>query len=179
MIDEAKVIEQAKLDTSRFEPLYNKYYESIFRYIVRKTDDKAEAADLTSRVFLNAIKALPKYEFTGVPFGAWLYKIAANEVNRFYRNKKRRFLSLEDEKVNIVLTCDNIGDSEEKQAVLMQLISELKDDEISILELKFFENKNFQEIAYIMEQNESRVKMRMYRALDKLKKKFESLNIDD
>lgn len=173
---EADIIRRAQADVKHFEPLYNRYYESIFRFIYRRTDEEAAAADVTSRVFMNAIRALPNYEVRAVGFGAWLYRIATNEVNKYFREtKKRQHLSLEDEKVNLVMTCEEMDDHEEKQNILMQLVSELDDDEIQILELKFFENKNFKEIAFILDKKESGTKMRLYRALDKLKEKFESI----
>ncbi|MCV9387948.1 RNA polymerase sigma factor [Reichenbachiella ulvae] len=173
---EADIIQRAKADVKHFEPLYNKYYESIFRFIYRRTDEEQATADITSRVFMNAMKALPKYEIREVGFGAWLYRIAANETNKYFREtKKQMHLSLEDEKVSLVMTCDQLEDPEEKLSVLMQLVDELEDDEIQILELKFFENKNFKEIAFILDKKESGIKMRLYRALDKLKEKFDSI----
>lgn len=176
--EEKAMIAKAKADLQFFEPIYNKYYEPIFRYVHRKTDDEDLAADLTSKVFMNAMHSLDKFEFRGVPFGAWLYRIATNETNKHYRDNKKRLLSLEDHKVNLVMTCSELdeADIEQKQKVLTELISELEDEEIRILELKFFETKNFKEIAFILDKKESAVKMKMYRSLDKLKKRYESMN---
>ncbi|MGL1887524.1 MAG: sigma-70 family RNA polymerase sigma factor [Reichenbachiella sp.] len=178
MNEEEDMIRLAQEDISCFEPLYNKYYERIFRFVVRKTDDDHVASDIVSKVFLNAMNALSKYKVTEFGFGSWLYKIASNEVNKHFRVKKHVYLSLEDDKVMQVMTCDEIEDSGEKQRVLTELIKELKDEEIKILELKFFENKNFAEIAYILDKKESSVKMKLYRALDKLKVRFESMRDD-
>lgn len=176
--EEAALIAKAKADLQFFEPIYNKYYEVIFRYIHRKTDDEDLAADITSKVFMNAMHSLDRFEFRGVPFGAWLYRIATNETNKHFRDHKKRLLSLEDHKVNLVMTCSELEDSdiEQKQKVLSELISELEDEEIRILELKFFEIKNFKEIAFILDKKESAVKMKMYRSLDKLKKRYEKMN---
>ncbi|SMD34041.1 RNA polymerase sigma-70 factor, ECF subfamily [Reichenbachiella faecimaris] len=176
--EEEAMIARAKTDLLFFEPIYNKYYEVIFRYIHRKTDDEDLAADLTSKVFMNAMHSLDKFEFRGVPFGAWLYRIATNETNRHFRDNKRRLLSLEDQKVSLVMTCSELDevDMEQKQRVLAELISELEDEEIRILELKFFETKNFKEIAFILDKKESAVKMKMYRSLDKLKRRYEKMN---
>lgn len=176
--DEAKMIARAKKDLQFFEPVYNKYYETIFRFIHRKTDDEDAAADLTSKVFMNAMNSLDKFEFRGVPFGAWLYRIATNETNKYYRDNKKRLLTLEDHKVNLVMTCSELDDAdmEQKQKVLTELISELEEEEIRILELKFFEVKNFKEIAFILDKKESAVKMKMYRSLNKLKERFEHMN---
>lgn len=170
---EAVIIAKAKIDLHYFEPLYNKYYDSIFRFVYRKTDNESVAADIVSKVFMNAMKALPKYEVRNVAFGAWLYRIANNETNKHFQTHKRRLLSLEDDKVNLIMNCDQVEDGEEKLKLLHVLIEDLQDDEIRILELKFFENKNFEEIAFILDKRESAVKMRLYRSLKKLKEKFE------
>ena len=172
------MIAKAKQDLQFFEPVYNKYYEPIFRYIYRKTDNEDAAADLTSRVFMNAMNSLDQFEFRGVPFGAWLYRIATNETNKHYRENKKRLLTLEDHKVNLVMTCSELDDAdmEQKQKVLTDLIGELEEEEIRILELKFFEIKNFKEIAFILDKKESAVKMKMYRSLNKLKERFENMN---
>lgn len=176
--EEKAMIAKAKTDLQFFEPIYNKYYEMIFRYVHRKTDDEDLAADLTSRVFMNAMHSLDKFEFRGVPFGAWLYRIATNETNKHFRDNKKRLLSLEDQKVNMVMTCSELDDAdiEQKQRVLTELIRELEEEEIRILELKFFETKNFKEIAFILDKKESAVKMKLYRSLDKLKKRYENMN---
>lgn len=176
--EEAMLIEKAKVDLQFFEPIYKKYYESIFRYLYRKTDDENLAADLTSKVFMNAMHSIKRFEQRGVPFGAWLYRIAINETNKYYRENKKRLLCLEDHKVGLVMTCNELdeADAEQKQKVLTELISDLEDEEVRILELKFFENKNFKEIAFILEKKESAVKMKMYRSLNKLKERFENLN---
>lgn len=176
--NEEAMIAKAKQDLQYFEPIYNKYYEAIFRYVFRKTDDENLAADLTSRVFMNAMHSISKYEYRGIPFGAWLYRIATNETYKYFRDRKKRLLSLEDHQVNMVMTCGELEDAgiEEKQQVLTALIKELSESEIKILELKFFENKNFREIAFILDKKESTIKMKMYRSLNKLKERFEKIN---
>ncbi|WP_109832539.1 RNA polymerase sigma factor [Reichenbachiella versicolor] len=169
---EIEEIEAAKKDLKHFEPLYNRYFDQIFNFIYRKTDDEDLTADLTSKVFFNAMKSLKTYEFRGFGFGTWLYKIANNEVYGHFRNQKKAYLSLESDKVNSLMTCADLEDGEEKMKLLSKMISSLKDKEVRLLELKYFENKTFEEIAFIMEMNESTVKMRLYRSLNKLKEKF-------
>lgn len=171
--EELKQIEAAKVDLKHFEPLYNRYFDQIFRFIYRKTENEETTADLTSRVFLNAMKSIKTYEFRGFNFGTWLYKIASNEINKHFRDKKKTLLSLETDKVNWLMDCTQLEDGEEKTKVLSQLIAQLSSKEIRILELKFFENKTFAEIAFIEESNESTVKMKLYRSLNKLREKFE------
>lgn len=173
--DEEQAIEASKIDLSYFEPLYNKYYESLFRYVYRQTEDEDETADIVSKVFLNAIHALPRYEHRGLPFGAWLFRIASNETNKYFRGRKRKVLSLEEQKLRLIMECEEIEDDQQKLKVISGLVNELDQDEIRILELKFFEDKNFKEIAFVLNKKESAIKMRMYRALSKLKVQYEKL----
>lgn len=173
--EEADMIRRAQKDIQYFEPLYNKYYEAIFRYIFRKTENEELAADLTSTVFLKAMKALPKYEIRDVGFGAWLYRIATNETYQFFRKKKQQFLGLELGALDQVMICDGVEEESKKIDLLKKMIVELSDEEIKIIELKFFENRNFREVAFILDKKESAVKMKLYRALNKLKVKFEKI----
>ena len=177
--EEVEMIQKAQSDIRFFEPLYNKYFDSIFRFVYRKTDDEQTAADITSKVFYNAMNALKNYRITDVSFGAWLYKIATNETYKFFRDYKKRHLSLEEEAVDRIMICEPVvGGEDQKMEILNRLISQLNETEVRILELKFFENRNFSDIAFIVEMKESAVKMKLYRALDKLKKKYKEILSD-
>src|SRR6476620_11959770 len=86
---EYTILERSKKNPGAFGELYEKYFDRIFNFIYRQTDDEALTADLCSQTFLNALKNLERYQFRGVPFSAWLYKIASNEVNKHYRKLKQ------------------------------------------------------------------------------------------
>ncbi len=169
--EEQQLILAAKKDLSKFDALYDQYFESIFRFIYRRTGRENLTADLCSQTFLKALQNLKRYEFRGVPFSAWLYRIASNEVNKYYRKTKKIMeFSLEEQVISEVLEEDDL--LEEQLEYLEKFIGNLSTEEIMILELRFFENRSFQEIAYILEISESAAKMRTYRAIDKLKKFF-------
>ena len=177
--NEKQLIEAAKRDFRHFEPLYDHYYEQIFRFIFRRADDEALAADLVSQVFYKALGALKNFKYTGVPFGAWLHRIAANEVKKHYRNKGvRQVLSLEEDQVKELISAEADEDVEHKLRQLVDFLKELEEEELMVVELRFFEEKGFKEIAYILGLKESAVKMRTYRTLDKLRQLFK-ININD
>ena len=91
------IIEQARKNPQAFGALYEKYFDRIFNYLLRQTDDEQLAGDLCSQTFVNALNHLNRFEFRGVPFSAWLYKIASNEVNKHYRKSKgKKIFSLEE-----------------------------------------------------------------------------------
>ena len=177
--DEQQLIAAAKRDFRHFEPLYDHYYEQIFRFVYRRCDDEAVTADLVSQVFFKALGALSNYKYTGIPFGAWLHRIASNEVKKHYRNKgAKKIFSLEERQVKELIAAEAEGDLEDKVAQLVSFLTELEEDELHVVELRFFEEKSFKEIAYILDMKESAVKMRTYRTLDKLRQLFK-LNVND
>ena len=170
---EAKIIEEAKHDIDRFEPLYDRYYEEILRFVLRRTDDEPRARDLTSQTFLLALNNLSRYRNQGVPFSAWLYRIAANEVNKYYRKLKTRpVLSIDQEQLIESFEAENFSEIETRIDALSDFLQKLSQSEITILELRFFENKGFKEIAFTLNIKESAVKMRTYRALQKLREMY-------
>ena len=171
--EEDKIVEQSKKDSKVFGVLYERYFDRIFNYLIRQTDDEDLAGDLCSQTFISALNNLNRYEFRGLPFSAWLYKIASNEVNKHYRKTKhRKVFSIEEMRVKeLVEQAEEAWDEELIQKMLIYL-NELPTEMLQVLELRFFENKDFREIAFILDITESGAKMRTYRALDKLRTNF-------
>jgi RNA polymerase sigma-70 factor (ECF subfamily) len=170
---EREIIERSKKDPRVFGELYEKHFDRIFNFIYRQTDDEELAGDLCSQTFINALNHLPGYQFRGVPFSAWLYRIARNEINKHYRkNKRKNVFSIEELKVKeLIERSDETWDEEQVQK-LINFMKDLPTDMLQVLELRFFEDKDFSEIAFILDITESGAKMRTYRALDKLRKNF-------
>jgi len=170
---EVAIIERSKKDAKAFGEIYEKYFDRIFNFLLRQTDDEEVAGDLCAQTFVNALSHLSTYQYRGFPFSAWLYKIAGNEVNKYYRkNKGKKIFSIEELRVKeLVDLSEEVWDEE----MIQQLINFMKDlptDMLQVLELRFFEDKDFKEIAFILDITESGAKMRTYRALDKLRKNF-------
>jgi len=167
------IVEQAKRDPQAFGELYEKYFDRIFNYLYRQTDDEELAGDLCSQTFVNALNHLKRYEVRGVPFSPWLYKIASNEVKKHYRKfKGKKILSIEEMRIKeLVEQSDEVWD-EELINKLIAFMKDLPEDMLQVLELRFYEERNFKEIAYILDITESGAKMRTYRALDKLRSNF-------
>jgi RNA polymerase sigma-70 factor (ECF subfamily) len=177
MLQEFEIVKGAVKDPARFQILYDRYFTVIFNYIFRKIDNEDITADLTSQTFFKAMKSLKKYKFNGVPFSAWLYRIASNEVNRHYfqTNKKLIFSFDEQEFENLI----EHSTSKEKQLDIDYIIEQMKtmnESDIEAIELRFFESKTFAEISFILEITEANAKMRTYRAIDKLRKLLERRN---
>ena len=164
-------IEAAKRDAGNFAPLYNKYYKQIFLYVYQRMNDKETAFDVTSQVFLKALTNLMKYEFKGVPFGSWLYRIAHSEIMQSFRDKKaERTINVDVSDFKNLF--EEIEESyyDEYQEKVIQLIKKLPEEDIQLIEMRFFEKRPFKEIAEILMLTETNAKLKLYRILERLKK---------
>lgn len=171
ILQEEILIEDAKLDSKRFKPLYEKYYIIIFRFIYNKVDDKETAADLTSHVFLNALLHISKYQHKKLPFSAWLYKIASNEIMQYYRKaKKERIIFITEELVSNLAEDQETLNPEILKTKLEAAMQHLEYQEMEILQLRFYENLSFKEIGHIFNITENYAKVKTYRLLEKIKK---------
>lgn len=177
--EELTLIEKAKMNPQFFAPIYNKYYESIFRYIYKRVDEQESAFDITSNVFVKALGALNKFEFRGVPFSSWLFRIAKSELYQSFRDKKAS-RTVNIDMVTIVQIVDEFCDdhTEENRQRLMKSLTLLKENELQLIEMRFFEKRSFREIGEILDLTENNAKVKTFRALIKLKKKF-SLQINE
>jgi RNA polymerase sigma-70 factor (ECF subfamily) len=168
------LILQAKTDARAFRPLYEKYYKPIFLFVLHRAGDKELSADLTSQVFLKALVGLEKYNFRGLPFSSWLYRIAINECNSFFRkNKNVRTVMLEDHHADRVYE-EMFGENtaEELKRNLPHILQKLRPAELQLIELRFLEGRAFKEVAEILNISETHAKVKTYRILGKMKKLF-------
>jgi len=171
IFDEARIIEEARRNPARFGILYEKYYRQIFVFIFRRTGDEDIAGDIVSDAFLKAMTALPKYESKGLPFSSWLFRIALNEVNMYYRKTAReRVISLDQTNIIEMIAETGEKETEENRQMVVNLLSSLSPEDMYFIELRFFEKRAFAEIGEILGMTENNAKVRTYRILDKLKK---------
>lgn len=163
-------IEAAKKNPAKFAPLYNRYYARILGFVYQRVETKDDAYDITAQTFIAALENIGKYKSVGVPFSAWLFRIALNELSRNYRKAKvRQAISIDDTQVADVL--GELG--EENTAVtderLMKAMQELEPEEIQLLEMRFFDKRPFKEVCEVLNISETAAKARVYRLLERLK----------
>lgn len=166
-------IQQAKNRPENFGPLYKKYHEQIFRYVYQRMDDKELAFDIVSQVFMKAMSNIHKFEDRGVPFAAWLFRIAKSEVYQSYRdNVTTRFVNIETTHLTDII--DEIDEDENESNIkyLMSILKNLKESEILLLEMRFFEKRSFKEMGDILDLTENNAKVKTFRALEKLKSQY-------
>lgn len=173
--DESNLIARAKADEEAFGELYERYVERIHRYIFYRTGSDADAEDLTAKAFMKAWEHMGAYDDRGLPFSAWLYRIAHNLVANWHRDRSRRqIISLED------LGQWQISDDgpelraamAEDKAMLERAISRLPSDRQELLALKFVDRLSNSEIGAIMGRSEGAVKSLYHRTLLSLREEI-------
>ncbi len=170
--DEDKLVEQAKTDPDAFGKLYELYVEKIYSYIYYRIGNHHDAEDLTAKVFHRALNHIGSYNNKGVPFAAWLYRIAHNLVANWHRDHSRRqVIALEQ----ITLT-DNghdmpqrVAERNNEREILLEAIQKLPAERQKLLTLKFIEKMSNAEIGRIMGRSEGAIKSLYHRTLVSLK----------
>lgn len=166
-------ITKAKKDPEQFGPLYKKYHEQIFRYVYQRMDDQELAFDVTSQVFIKAMSNLHKYEYRGVPFSSWLYRIAKSELYQAFRDRKaRRTINVERMHIFEMIEEFDEDETDKNKQKLIHCLGLLKQGDVQLLELRYFERRSYREIGEILEITENNAKVRAFRALERLKKLF-------
>jgi RNA polymerase sigma-70 factor (ECF subfamily) len=168
--NEQELITQAQRgDEQAFTLLYETYVDIIFEYIRYRVDSKSTAEDLTSEVFLRMVRGLVSYQDQGVPFRAWLFRIAANLVIDYYRQRKKTNTAplLEDFESDDTDPFDRLALSED-QLRLRLAIRALPESYQDILLLRFVENLPHTEIAKIMNKSADALRAMQHRALKAL-----------
>lgn len=168
---EVTEINAAMEDMSRFSVLYDRYYVRIFRFVYQRMGDDDVTADVTSRVFLNAMIHLKSYKHKGYPFASWLYRIARNEVNQEFR-KVRTDRNFQAQWGDIQDLCTEVNEHAEEQHLksLEHALKKLKGADMEIIEMRFFEKRSFKEIGDILNVTENNAKVKMFRIIRRLKK---------
>ncbi|MGB0915737.1 MAG: RNA polymerase sigma factor [Crocinitomicaceae bacterium] len=171
------MIALAKKQSRYFGVLYDRYFEQIFRFVFKKLGGQEDlAGDITQQAFMKAMANIEKYEDRGLPFSSWLYRIAQNEVLMYFRKAKKNVVVAIDENRIMDLAGEaNLSNSMsiDDQEKLIEMLNNLKEDQIAIIELRFFQEMSFKEIAEIYNITEANAKMRTYRILERIGKKWE------
>lgn len=171
--EEMKLVERAKEHPRYFAPLYERYHEAIFRYVFKRVDETESAYDITSCVFIKAMVSIQKYENRGVPFSSWLFRIAKSELYQSFRDKKaQRTVSIDSVTLKQVMDDFTDDSSEENRAKLVVALGKLKEAQLQLIEMRFFEKRSFREIGEIVGLSENNAKVKTFRALLKLKELF-------
>jgi RNA polymerase sigma-70 factor (ECF subfamily) len=163
--DDRLLIEAAQADPARFVELYERYVDRLYAFASRRTHDRAAAEDITSEVFERALAHLGEFEWRGVSFAAWLFRIASNAIADRWRQDAR---DSHDSPAEIPDTREL--DDIERRVILFQLVERLPDVQRHVIRMRFVEEKSIREIAAALDRSEGAVKQLQLRALANLRK---------
>lgn len=173
--EESILIQRAKTDPEAFGQLYERYVDRIYNYVYYRTGNAADAEDLTARIFERAIKHIGNYKDQGVPFSAWLYRIAHNLVANWHRDRSRRKIVSIDDVSQWVVTDHGPEFAtqlmQDKEA-LLEAIGRLPADRQELLIFKFVELMSNAEIGAIMGRSEGAIKSLYHRTLLSLREEM-------
>lgn len=162
--DERLLIEAAQRDPSRFAELYESHFDRVYAFIVRRVSDRDAAQDLTADVFHRAFANLGRFEWRGVPFAAWLFRIATNAiVDRSHRVARERQAPQPDPPEETSL------EDSEHRARLFRLVESLPADQRRVIVMRFAEQKSIREIAHALDRTEGAIKQLQFRGLENLR----------
>jgi RNA polymerase sigma-70 factor, ECF subfamily len=167
-LSDSELVVLAKTSTDAFGVLYERYVEKIYKYIHYRTGNHQDAEDLTSAVFHRAMAHIENYTERGVPFQAWLYRIAHNLVANWHRDRGRRKIIALDDFIGGGLQFDApdaAAEDKEERRMLLNAITRLPEDRQQLLLLKFVSDLSNAEVGIILDRTEGAIKSLYHRTL--------------
>lgn len=174
-LSDAELVVAAKEDAEAFGILYERYVAQIYRYLYYRTGNSQDAEDLTARTFYRALRGLPRYQERGLPFAAWLYRIAHNAVANWLRDRSRRpVTSLEAAATSFSRDGEPVTtlERQEEQERLLAAVRRLPPQRQELLIFKFVEGMSNAEIGIIMGRSEGAIKSLYHRTLVELREQL-------
>ena len=163
---ERRLVEAAQKDPGRFGELYENNFERVYAYIARRVGNREEAQDLTAEVFHQALANLARYEWRGLPFAAWLLRIASNAIADSWKSKAREQGNpSSDEPLSRDIDLEDV----EQRAKLFRLVTTLPSDQRRVIEMRFAQEKSIREIAKELGRTGGAVKQLQFRGLETLR----------
>ena len=184
LAQERKLVEQAKDSLKAFDRLYEYYLPRIYGFILNRCRNREVAEDVTSQTFIKAMLKIKTFKFKGYTFGAWLYRIAHNNLMDHYR-KHPDIELLDVSRAQSQDRADEEAEREERAQVLLDALRKLPEQYQQVLSLKFFEELSNEEIAEILGCRKETLAVKVHRSLKALKKVLEKegllevLNLSD
>jgi RNA polymerase sigma-70 factor, ECF subfamily len=173
--EERLLVEAAQRDPTRFADLYERNFERVYAYIVKRVQDRAESEDLTADVFHHALANLKRFEWRGIPFAVWLFRIAANVIADRWHRLGREFTDDSG-----IIQSAQVSPAEieevERRATLFRLVDTLPAEQKRVVVLRFVGQKSIKQVAKEIRKTEGAVKQLQFRALSTLKARVEGAN---
>jgi RNA polymerase sigma-70 factor, ECF subfamily len=169
--DERLLIEAAQNDPACFAELYEMNFERVYAYVVKRVQNRTETEDLTAEVFHQALANLKRFEWRGIPFAAWLFRIAANLIADRWQRSGREVA--DDDAIDSAQASPAEIEEVERRATLFRLVDTLPVEQRRVVVLRFVEQKSIKEVAQEVRKTEGAVKQLQFRALSSLRARLE------
>jgi len=176
-VSDAFLVERAREDPEAFGILYERYVGKIYSYIYYRMGNHADAEDLTAKTFHRAMQRIRFYEERGLPFSAWLYRIAHNLVANWHRDRSRRQMVSLDELHSLTMGDgpEHSAEKHERTRILLEVIRRLPAERQELLILKFAERLSNAEVGAIMGRSEGAIKSLYHRTLLSLREHYQQM----
>jgi RNA polymerase sigma-70 factor, ECF subfamily len=163
--DDRVLVEAAQADPARFVDVYERYVDRVYAFVSRRAENRAAAEDITSQVFAQALGAIGRFEWRGLPVSVWLFRIASNALADHWREHAR----------NAHQPPPDVPDPREREDIerrlaLVQCVDQLPDLQRQVIRMRFVEEKSIREVATVLGRSEGAVKQLQLRALENLRK---------
>ena len=166
--DEKLLVAAAQKDPARFTELYEANFERVYAFVLRRVSNRSDAEDITAEVFQHALANLRKFEWRGVPFAAWLYRIAGNAIaDRWQRAAREQGTAAADDPPDPHARA--IPEEVERRALLFRLVGTLPADQRRVVEMRFAEEKSIREISKELKRTPGAIKQLQFRAIRSLR----------
>jgi len=159
-------------DQEAFAQLYEEHFDKIYRYVTLKIGNATEAEDMTQQVFLNALQSISSFKWRGIPFSAWLFRIAHNQVVDYFRSKKRTAVPLDE---SLASNNNNPQSIVEQKLDIEQLLLATKgltDAQREVISLRFAGELSIAQVAKAMGKSQGAVKALQHSAIVALRKRL-------
>jgi RNA polymerase sigma-70 factor (ECF subfamily) len=179
-MNEAELLRSIRKKPEKFSELFKLYYKPIFGYIIRRTGSFDDTADIAAETFLKAFQHIHNFKYTGISVKVWLYRIATNEVNLYFRHRQKhdtlfeRF-TIKDKKIFDSFMAEDRKEIEaelqrhEQFLIILRELKKLPVKYQEVISLRYFEGKENKEIVDILDINEGTLKSLLSRGLEKLR----------
>lgn len=170
--EEHALIEAAKKDPALYDKLYDRYFDQVYSYVYYHCGSREQAEDITAATFQRGLEDLPNFQWRGIPYSAWLYRVASNQLSRDRR--RPAWIELQDahhedeadEPDQLVVQMDENGR-------LHDAIRALPADQRQAILLRFFAGMRNKEVGDVMHRSEGAVKLLVFRGVANLRRQME------
>ncbi len=172
MQDEESLVRRAKQrDQEAFTQLYEQHFDRIYRYVALRIGDRIEAEDMTQQVFLHALRSISSFKWKGIPFSAWLFRIAHNQVVDYLRKKaKQATVPLDESRASSDSNPELMTELSLDIEQLLLATKRLTKAQREVIALRFAGELSIAQVAKVMDKSQGAVKALQHSAIVALRK---------